>query len=101
VQWLRDGLGLVRDAADTMEMALRAGSRGATYMVPAMVGLGAPWWDANARGAIFGLTRGTSAAEIARAALDSIAYQVWDVCRAMERDGGEPIADLRADGGAA
>jgi glycerol kinase len=101
VQWLRDGLGIVRKAADTMALAVAAGARSATYLVPAMVGLGAPWWDANARGAIVGITRSTTAAEIARAALDSIAYQVWDVCRAMERDCGQPIADLRADGGAA
>ncbi|SRR5579875_1916264 len=101
VQWLRDGLGLVREAADTARLALAAGERGETYVVPAMVGLGAPWWDANARGAIVGITRSTSAADLVRAALDSIAYQVWDVCHAMERDGGQPIGDLRADGGAA
>jgi glycerol kinase len=101
VQWLRDGIGMVRTAADTAALALGAGDRTGTYLVPAMVGLGAPWWDANARGAIVGITRSTSAADIVRAALDSIAYQVWDVCRAMERDCGRPIADLRADGGAA
>jgi glycerol kinase len=101
VQWLRDGLGIVRKAADTLELARSAGPRAATYVVPALAGLGAPWWDANARGAIVGITRGTTAAEIARAALDSIAYQVCDVCGAMERDCGEPIAELRADGGAA
>jgi glycerol kinase len=101
VQWLRDGLGIVRKAADTLQLAQAAGPRGATYVVPALVGLGAPWWDAHARGAIVGITRGTTAAEIARAALDSIAYQVCDVCRAMERDCGAPIAELRADGGAA
>jgi glycerol kinase len=101
VQWLRDGLGIVRKAADSMKLALRAAARSGTYVVPAFVGLGAPWWDAGARGAIVGITRGTSAADIARAALDSIGYQVWDVCRAMERDGGQAIAELRADGGAA
>jgi|SRR5579885_2828392 glycerol kinase len=101
VQWLRDGLGIIRKASDTMEMVRRSAARSGTYLVPAFVGLGAPWWDAGARGAIVGITRGTSAADIARAALDSIAYQVCDVCRAMERDGGRPIAELRADGGAA
>jgi glycerol kinase len=101
VQWLRDGLGIIRQAADSIELARRGAARSGIYMVPAFVGLGAPWWDAGARGAITGITRGTSAADIARAALDSIAYQVGDVCRAMERDGGQPIAELRADGGAA
>ena len=101
VQWLRDGLGVVRTAAESMKLALRADARSGTYVVPAFVGLGAPWWDAGARGAIIGITRGTSTAEIARAALDSIAYQVWDVSRAMERDGGRKIGELRADGGAA
>ena len=101
IQWLRDGLGVLRKAADSMEMALRTDARSGTYVVPAFVGLGAPWWDAGARGAIIGITRGTSAADLTRAALDSIGYQVWDVCRAMERDGLQAIAELRADGGAA
>ena len=101
VQWLRDGLGIIRRASDSLELARVGVPRSGIYMVPAFVGLGAPWWDASARGAIVGITRGTSAADIARAALDSIAYQVGDVCRAMERDGGQPIAEIRADGGAA
>jgi glycerol kinase len=101
VQWLRDGLGVVATAADTEEIAVRAEPGSGTYLVPAFVGLGAPWWDSGARGAILGITRGTSTADIVRAALDSIAYQVWDVCGAMERDGGHPIAEVRADGGAA
>ena len=101
VQWLRDGLGIIRKAQDTMEMAMRGAPRSGTYLVPAFVGLGAPYWDSDARGAIVGITRGTSAADIVRAALDSIAYQVCDVCVAMERDGGRRIAEIRADGGAA
>ncbi len=101
VQWLRDGLGVIRRAQDTMELALRGGPRSGTYLVPAFVGLGAPYWDSGARGAIVGITRGTSAADLVRAALDSIAYQVCDVFRAMERDGRRPIAEVRADGGAA
>ncbi len=101
VQWLRDGLGVIRRAQDTMEIALRGGPRNGTYLVPAFVGLGAPYWDSGARGAIVGITRGTSAADLVRAALDSIAYQVCDVFRAMERDGRRPIAEVRADGGAA
>jgi glycerol kinase len=101
VQWLRDGLGIIRRAADSMELARRGAARSGTYFLPAFVGMGAPWWDAGARGAIVGITRGTSAADIVRAALDSIAYQVADVCGAMERDGERPIAELRADGGAA
>ena len=101
VQWLRDGLGIIRKAQDTMAMATRGAPRSGTYLVPAFVGLGAPYWDSGARGAIVGITRGTSAADIVRAALDSIAYQVCDVCRAMERDGRRPIAEIRADGGAA
>jgi glycerol kinase len=101
VQWLRDGLGIIRRSGDTAEMARRSEPRSDTYLVPAFVGLGAPWWDSGARGAIVGITRGTSAADLVRAALDSIAYQVCDVCRAMERDGGQVIAEVRADGGAA
>jgi glycerol kinase len=101
VQWLRDGLGIIRTAAETMELAASAQAVSGVYLVPAFVGLGAPWWDAQARGAIVGITRGTTAADVARAALDSIAYQVCDVCRALERDGGRPIAEIGADGGAA
>jgi glycerol kinase len=101
VQWLRDGLGIIRQAADTTAIALRGAPRSGIYLVPAFVGLGAPWWDSGARGAIVGITRGTSMADVVRAGLDSIAYQVCDVCSAMERDGGQPIAEVRADGGAA
>ena len=104
VQWLRDGLKIVRTAADTYAEA-RASlqknkDRSQPYVVPAFVGLGAPHWDANARGAIVGITRGTTRADIVRATLDSIAYQVRDVIVAMESDTGRPMSELRADGGA-
>jgi glycerol kinase len=104
VQWLRDGLKVVRTAADT-EAEARASlaknkDRTQPYVVPAFVGLGAPHWDANARGAIMGITRGTTRADIVRATLDSIAYQVRDVIVAMESDTGHPMSELRADGGA-
>ncbi len=104
VQWLRDGLKLVRTAADTYAEALASVAknkdRTQPYVVPAFVGLGAPHWDANARGAIVGITRGTTRADIVRATLDSIAYQVRDVIVAMESDTGAPMSELRADGGA-
>ncbi len=104
VQWLRDGLKLVRKAADTYAEALASlaknKDRSQPYVVPAFVGLGAPHWDANARGAIVGITRGTTRADIVRATLDSIAYQVRDVIVAMESDTGAPMSELRADGGA-
>jgi glycerol kinase len=104
VQWLRDGLKIVRTAADTFAEA-RASlqknkDRSQPYVVPAFVGLGAPHWDANARGAIVGISRGTTRADIVRATLDSIAYQVRDVIVAMESDTGHPMSELRADGGA-
>src|SRR3984957_14502295 len=104
VQWLRDGLKLVRNAADTYAEArasvAKNKDRTQPYVVPAFVGLGAPYWDANARGAIMGITRGTTRADIVRATLDSIAYQVRDVIVAMESDTGHPMSELRADGGA-
>ena len=104
VQWLRDGLKLVRNAADTYAEAraslAKNKDRTQPYVVPAFVGLGAPHWDASARGAIVGITRGTTRADIVRATLDSIAYQVRDVIVAMESDTGTPMNELRADGGA-
>ena len=104
VQWLRDGLKLVRRAADTDGQAraslAKNKDRTHPYVVPAFVGLGAPHWDASARGAIVGITRGTTGADIVRATLDSIAYQVRDVIVAMESDIGRPMSELRADGGA-
>ncbi len=101
VQWLRDGLKLVKHAADTGDLARRADPQQNVYFVPALVGLGAPHWDANARGAIFGITRGTTAAELARAALESVCYQTKDLIDAMhaDHDGGGAQTVLRVDGG--
>lgn len=100
IQWLRDGLGLIRTASEVNELAARVSDSGGVVVVPAFAGLGAPWWDPTARGAIFGLTRGTTAAHIARATLESIAWEVADVLGAMEKDHGRRIAALRVDGGA-
>ena len=101
VQWLRDGLGLIRESADVEKLAASVPDSGGAYLVPAFAGLGAPHWDAYARGALVGLTRGTSAAHVARAALESIAFQVADLLEAMEADASMPLAELRVDGGAA
>jgi len=100
VQWLRDELKLIANSSDTSALAARSRDRTAPYFVPAFVGLGAPYWDSAARGAIFGLTRGTTRADLVRATLDSIAYQVHDVLVAMEKDSGHRIPELRVDGGA-
>lgn len=100
VQWLRDELGLVRDASDTAYFASKVKDNGGVYVVPAFTGLGAPYWDMYARGALFGLTRGSNRSHIIRAALESIAYQVKDVLDAMVADTGADIGDLRVDGGA-
>jgi glycerol kinase len=100
VQWLRDGLGLIRDAAAVETLARSVPDSDGVYLVPAFAGLGAPHWNARARGSLFGATRGTTSAHLARAALDSIAFQSIDVLRAMEADAGQPIAELRVDGGA-
>ncbi len=100
VQWLRDGLGIIRRSSDVEELASQAESGDGIYFVPAFAGLGAPWWNQHARGMITGLTRGATAAHIARAALDSIAYQTLDVLVAMEKDSGLIISELRVDGGA-
>lgn len=101
VQWLRDELGVIETAADSEALALSVTDTGGVYFVPAFAGLGAPHWDAEARGAIVGLTRGTSTAHIVRAALESIAYQTNDVMQAMERDAGMALQAVRVDGGAA
>ncbi|HTU27036.1 MAG TPA: glycerol kinase GlpK, partial [Pirellulales bacterium] len=101
VQWLRDGLGVIAQSADVERLAGTVPDAGGVYFVPGFVGLGAPYWDAYARGAILGLTRGSTAGHIARAALDAIAYQTRDLVLAMERDSGLKLADLRVDGGAA
>jgi glycerol kinase len=101
VQWLRDGLRLFRSAAEIEALAASVPDSGGVLLVPAFTGLGAPHWDPAARGALLGLTRGTTAAHIARAALEGIAHQVADVLAAMESDHGGPLAELRVDGGAA
>ena len=100
VQWLRDGLGLIAQSADVEKLAARVPDNGGVYLVPAFTGLGAPHWDAGARGAIVGLTRGSSAAHLARAALESIAYQSADLIGAMEAACGRKLRELRVDGGA-
>src|SRR6266545_6913928 len=101
VQWIRDGLGLIRTAADIEPLALTVPDNGGVYLVPAFAGLGAPHWDGFARGTMVGITRGTSAAHIARAALESIAFQVADLLDAMAADCGIAATELRVDGGAA
>ncbi len=100
IQWLRDELGLIRESADSEYFAAKVGDSNGVYVVPAFTGLGAPYWDMYARGAIYGLTRGANRNHIIRAALESIAYQSADVLRAMQADTGLPIRELRVDGGA-
>ncbi|MCI0621582.1 MAG: glycerol kinase GlpK [Acidobacteria bacterium] len=101
VQWLRDGLRLIRSAAEIEALAASVPDNGGVYLVPAFAGLGAPHWDPYARGVLVGITRGTTAAHLARAALESIAYQVADLLDAMHADAGIQLAELRVDGGAA
>lgn len=100
VQWLRDGLHIIRDSDQVENLAAQVTDTDGVYMVPAFTGLGAPYWNQHAKGTITGITRGTNAAHIARAALESIAYQTYDVLKAMESDAQIPIAELRVDGGA-
>src|SRR6188508_571811 len=100
VQWLRDGLGIIKTAADVEKLAATVPSSGGVYLVPAFAGLGAPHWDQYARGTIVGMTRGTTRAHIARASLEAIALQVMDVLKAMEADSGIKLKELRVDGGA-
>ena len=100
VQWLRDGLGIIKASAEVEQLALTVNETGGVYFVPAFAGLGAPYWDPNARGTIAGLTRGTNSGHIARAAIESIAFQTVDVLKAMEADAGVKIKELRVDGGA-
>jgi len=100
VQWLRDGLGIIRSAAEVETLAARVADAGGVVFVPAFTGLGAPYWDAEARGAILGLTRGTTAAHIARAAVESIAFQSADLLAAMQAESGVHLTELRVDGGA-
>jgi glycerol kinase len=99
IQWLRDGLGIIKSAAESEEMALSVPDNGGVYMVPAFTGLGAPYWNPHARAAISGLTRGATAAHVARAGLESQAYQTQDLMRAMEQDAGYPMSEIRVDGG--
>jgi glycerol kinase len=101
VQWVRDGLGLIKSAADIEPLAASVADNGGVYLVPAFSGLGAPHWDSYARGTIVGITRGTTAGHIARAALESIAFQVADLLDAMKADARIPLSELRVDGGAA
>jgi glycerol kinase len=101
VQWLRDGLGLFARSDDVEALARQVDDSGDVFLVPGFVGLGAPHWDPDARGTIVGLTRGTTKAHIARAALESIAFQSADVLTAMQRDAHRPLTELRVDGGAA
>ncbi len=101
VQWIRDGLHLIKDAPEIEELAKSVPDNGGVYFVPALTGLGAPYWDPYARGGIFGLTRGTTQGHIARATLEGIAFQVYDIVKAMESDSGAETTELRVDGGAA
>lgn len=100
IQWLRDELGIIGSAAETEALAKSIPDTGGVYIVPAFTGLGAPWWEPDARGAIFGLTRGTGRAQIARAALEALAYQVSDLATAMADDAGDALGVLNVDGGA-
>ena len=101
VQWLRDGLGIIRSSSEIEALATRVPDTGGVYFVPALTGLAAPYWDQYARGAISGISRGTTAAHIARAALEGIAYQTMDVVEAMMKDAEIELKELRVDGGAA
>ena len=100
IQWLRDGLGLIKNAAESEKLAMKVSDSAGVYLVPAFVGLGAPYWDAYARGGIQGLTRGATKAHIVRAALESMAYQTHDVLTAMQKEATLPLTSLRVDGGA-
>ena len=100
VQWLRDGLGLIERSADVEALAATVPDNGGMFLVPAFTGLGSPHWDAYARGTMVGMSRGTTRGHIARAALESIAYQSADLLQAMQQDAGQPLVELRVDGGA-
>ena len=100
VQWLRDGLGIIRSAKEVEELATSVPDNGGVYFVPALTGLGAPHWDQYAKGSIYGITRGTTAGHIARAAIEGIAFQTMDIVQAMEKDAGCPLKELKVDGGA-
>lgn len=100
VQWLRDGLGVISSSSEVEELASSVPDNGGVYFVPALTGLGAPWWDQYARGTITGISRGTTSAHIARAALEGIAFQTMDIVNAMSKDSGYPLKELKVDGGA-
>ena len=100
VQWLRDGLGIVKQSSEIEALASQVPDNGGVYLVPALTGLGAPYWDPYAKGTITGITRGTTAAHIARAALEGIAFETMDVVDAMRKDAGISIRSLKVDGGA-
>ena len=100
VQWLRDGLGIIKSSSEVEALAASVPDNGGVYFVPALTGLGAPYWDPYAKGAIYGITRGATAAHIARAALEGIAFQTMDIVRAMERDADIKLGTLKVDGGA-
>ena len=100
VQWLRDGLGIIRSSSEIEALASTVEDNGGVYFVPALTGMGAPYWDQYAHGTICGITRGTTAAHIARAALEGIAFQTMDIVGAMEKDAGVPLSELKVDGGA-
>ena len=100
IQWLRDGLGIIKSSAEVEELAKTVPDNGGVYFVPALTGMGAPWWDQYAKGCIHGITRGTTAGHIARAALEGIAFQTMDIVNAMEKDAGVRLAELKVDGGA-
>lgn len=100
VQWLRDGLGVIKSSSEVEALAAQVPDTNGVYFVPALTGLGAPWWDQYARGTITGISRGTTTAHIARAALEGIAYQTMDITNAMSRDAGIPLRELKVDGGA-
>ena len=100
VQWLRDGLGIIKSSSEVEALAASVPDNGGVYYVPALTGLGAPYWDQYAKGCIYGLSRGATAAHIARAALEGIAFQTMDIVNAMEKDAGVKLAELKVDGGA-
>lgn len=100
VQWLRDGLGIIKSSSEVEELAASVPDNGGVYYVPALTGLGAPHWDQYAKGSIYGISRGTTAAHIARAALEGIAFQTMDIVNAMQKDAGVTLKELKVDGGA-
>ena len=100
VQWIRDGLGFIKSSSEIEELASTVPDSGGVYFVPALTGLAAPYWDPYARGLICGITRGTTRAHIARAALDGIAFQTYDIAQAMAKDMNAPLTELKVDGGA-